>query len=193
MLINIIYIALIVIGLYNCGSLHGIYINRNDENVDRQHFIVCLATLIFIPVFLFAHIIPNAVVEGQKDIYTTVTNVASSKSYDVMVTFNIVREEFDHWKGDEEYTVKEIAYYPRVIHWSNGGESCNTLDDYGFLGDTVSFTDQEGVKYKVKITKPSFTYSEQLTYVPMLDKALYSIVFLSSVAIVASYLMHRNK
>ena len=173
----LIILFLFFVFLMNVSAIYSIIKNKTPFTFYQQ-YILCLISVVLIPLFLFGYLVPRIVVDGEREIYTQV-KYSKGNTYDVMVLFDIRHEEME--EGERLY------YYPLAIHWSNGGESRNQLDDGGEIGDWVRLEDQEGKRYDVKITKASFTFSEQFLAIPLFDKIMYLFTFLSSAYLIYKY------
>ena len=183
MLIAYILLALFFICIFLVDAIHRAIFKH--QKIDDKIYYVSIITAIFIPIFVFAYIVPDIVIEGYHKEYTNIVS-SSGKTYSVMVEFYIYENESSHYDGDDEYISYTTLYIPRTIYWSNGGQSYDSYhDDGGEIGDTVDFMDQEGHEYEVIIPKMNFAYEEQLEELPIFDKSFYMFVFSASILVIS--------
>lgn len=183
MLIGFILLALFFIFLYIIDAVHRAIFKHQE--IDDKVYYVSIITAIFIPIFVFAYIVPNIIIDGYHKEYTNITS-SSGKTYTVMVEFYIYENEYSHYDGDDEYISSTIFYIPRTIYWSNGGRSYDDYhDEGGEAGDIVDFVDQEGHEYEILIPKMNFTYEEQLKKLSKFDKSFYLLIFSASITIIS--------
>lgn len=78
-----------------------------------------------------------------------------------------------------------MGYYPKKILWSNGGIIWNSFDEYGEIGDKVSFMDSSSSnEYYVIIPNFSFSFKEQFNELSFVDKIAYVLIFSSSIILI---------
>ena len=183
MLTGYILLVLLFIFLYILDAIYRAIFKHQE--VDYKVYYVSIITAIIIPIFVFAYIVPNIIIDGYHKEYTNIIS-SSGITYTVMVEFYIYENEYSHYDGDNEYISYAILYSPRTIFWSNGGQSYDDYhDDGGEVGDMVDFVDQEGHEYEVLIPKMNFTYKEQLKKLSLFDKSFYLLIFSTSITIIS--------
>lgn len=152
-----------------------------NGKIDNSIFYFSIVMAILTPILVFAIIVPNIIVQGPREEYSTIIS-STGKTYHTMVEYNIEKIESYSYDDEVEYS---IGYYPKKILWSNGGIIWNSFDEYGEIGDKVSFMDSSSSnEYYVIIPNFSFSLKEQFNELSFVDKIAYVLIFSSSIILI---------